>query len=190
MVNIAVFASGSGTNAENLIRYFQKSSLGKVVLIVTNNPEAGVIARAKQEGVSCYVSQFRSNDDIRALSEKLEKNNIQMIVLAGFLKLISQTLIDRYPNAIINIHPALLPKYGGKGMYGMRVHEAVIEAKENQSGITIHYVNAHYDEGAIIAQYTCPVFPQDIPSTLAKRIHELEYRHFPAEVEKLLEKAT
>lgn len=184
MQKIAVFASGSGTNCENLIKYFQKSTEIQVAVVVTNNPFAGVIERASDLETDCYINLFQTADDFQTLDEILDEYEISWIVLAGFLKLVPSEIIGRYGCKIINIHPALLPAYGGKGMYGMKVHEAVIEAGDKESGITIHYVNEKYDEGAIIAQHKCSVDPHDTAETLAAKIHELEYKHFPEEVEK------
>jgi phosphoribosylglycinamide formyltransferase-1 len=187
MKNIAIFASGNGTNAERIMDYFSDNDEINIRLVLTNNPKAGVIARAEKFGVPCRVfnrKEFYNTDKIDKL---LAENNIDFIVLAGFLWLIPTSIIQSFPNRIINIHPALLPEYGGKGMYGHRVHEAVIANGEKQSGITIHYVNELYDEGNIIFQATCEVKENDTPDSLAARIHELEYAHFPVVIEKLLE---
>jgi phosphoribosylglycinamide formyltransferase 1 len=186
MHKIAVFASGSGTNCENLIRYFQDSEKIEVAVVITNNPFAGVIERASNLDTDCFINLLKTTDDFQTLDDILDEYNIDWIVLAGFLKLVPRNLIIRYRQRMINIHPALLPAYGGKGMYGMKVHEAVIAAGEKQSGITIHYVNEHYDEGAIIEQFICPVLKNDTPEELARRIHELEHKHFPEVVEKVI----
>jgi phosphoribosylglycinamide formyltransferase 1 len=183
MKNIAVFASGSGTNCESMIHHFANSDVAEVCIVVTNNPFAGVIERAENLDVDCFINLFQTNDDLQTLFNVLEEYQVDWIVLAGFLKLIPHELISRFPNRIINIHPALLPKFGGKGMYGMNVHKAVLSSGDVQSGISIHYVNEKYDEGKIIAQFTCPVLPNDTPEKLAERIHELEYRHFSVTVE-------
>jgi phosphoribosylglycinamide formyltransferase-1 len=186
MKNIAIFASGNGTNAERIMDYFSADNEINIQLILTNNPKAGVIARAEKFGVPCRIfsrEDFYNSDKINKL---LAENNIDFIVLAGFLWLIPGSIIQSFPNRIINIHPALLPEYGGKGMYGHRVHEAVIANGDKQSGITIHYVNEHYDEGNIIFQATCQVKENDTPDNLASRIHELEYAHFPVVIEQLL----
>ncbi len=183
MKNLAVFASGSGTNCENLIHYFNESDYISVNLVITNNPYAGVIERTFDMGVDCYINLFKTEEDFKTLYEVLEEYDVDWIILAGFLKLIPEHLIKRFTGRIINIHPALLPKYGGKGMYGINVHKSVISSGEKESGISIHYVNEKYDEGDIIAQFTCPVFPDDSPETLAARVHELEYNHFPLVVE-------
>lgn len=183
---IAIFASGAGSNAQKIIDHFRENKRVKIALIVCNKPEAGVLKIAEKEGIPALLivkeQFFRGNAYVPALKEK----NIDLIVLAGFLWKIPVTLIQAYPGKIVNIHPALLPKYGGKGMYGQFVHAAVIAAGEKESGITIHYVDEHYDHGDIIFQAVCPVFSGDTPELLAKRIHELEHKHFPVVVEKLL----
>lgn len=184
--NIAIFASGSGTNAENIIRYFQKNNSIRVSLVLSNNSDAYVVERAYRLGVSCSVftkEDWTAGDEILAV---LQEAHIDFIVLAGFLVRVPDLLLHAYPNKIINIHPALLPKFGGKGMYGDRVHEAVVAAGEKETGITIHYINEHYDEGTIIFQATCPVLPDDSPESVAKKVHVLEYEHFPLVIERLL----
>ncbi|MBN1987993.1 MAG: phosphoribosylglycinamide formyltransferase [Bacteroidales bacterium] len=185
MKNIAVFASGSGSNAENIFNHFRGSSVAQVRLFLTENPSAYVLERAKRLGVRAVVfgmDEFRSGGVLQVLKEE----QVDFIVLAGFLKLIPSYLIDAYPNGIVNIHPALLPKFGGKGMYGDRVHAAVIAAGERESGITIHYVNHKYDEGKTIFQASCPVLATDSAADLAQRVHELEYKHFPTVIERVL----
>lgn len=179
MNNIAVFASGSGTNAENIIRFFRPSNNINVKLIVSNKPDAKVLKRAKKHDIDHFVfskDQFFRSDEIL---QQLIAYNIDFIILAGFLWLVPENLIKSYPDKIINIHPALLPKYGGKGMYGSRVHEAIIENGEKESGITIHYVNERYDEGNIIFQATCLIEEGDTAEDLASKVHKLEYEHFP-----------
>lgn len=185
MRRIAIFASGSGTNAENIIKYFSTSSKAKVELVLSNNREAYVLKRADALGVNTLF--FDRNDFYagRKVLDCLLGNNIDFIVLAGFLWLVPDNILAEYRNRIINIHPALLPKYGGKGMYGEKVHRAVIENKESESGITIHYVDSKYDEGSIIFQERCRVDPGDSAETLAKKIHELEYKYFPVVIEDL-----
>jgi len=181
--NIAIFASGSGTNAENIIKYFRNHPDISIQLVLSNNKNAYVLERAKNLGVESMVfnrNTFYHTDEIINI---LKNKKIEYIVLAGFLWLIPKHFICAFENRIINIHPALLPKYGGKGMYGMNVHKAVIENKEKQSGISIHYVNEQYDEGDIIFQATCPVTENDMPESLAGKIHELEYEHFPKVIE-------
>ena len=184
---IAIFASGSGTNAENIIHYFQaKQGETQVVLVVCNRQQAKVFDRAKQLDVSCiYMNKdaWVTGEEVMRL---LHEREIDFIVLAGFLARVPDIILQAYPRRIVNIHPSLLPKFGGKGMYGDRVHRAVLEAGEHESGITIQYVNEHYDEGDIIAQYRCPVLPEDTPEELAKRVHALEYEFYPQVVERLI----
>ncbi len=184
---IVLFASGSGTNAENLIRYFNQPDTGaRVILLMSNKEDARALERAKNSGVPVEVfdrHRFYETDEI---PRKLESMGTDLIVLAGFLWLVPQNLIRSFPRRIINIHPALLPKYGGKGMYGKRVHEAVLASGDKESGISIHYVDEIYDHGRIIAQHTCPVREGDTPESLAARVHELEYKYFPKAVEKVL----
>lgn len=185
--NIAIFASGNGTNAENIIRYFQaKQGETQVVLVVCNHWRPPVFDRAKRLDVSCiYMNKdawATGTEVLRLLGER----EIDFIALAGFLVRVPDVILQEYPRQIVNIHPSLLPKYGGKGMYGDRIHEAVIAAGEKESGITIHYINEHYDEGDIIAQYRCPVLPDDTPEELAQRVHALEYEHYPQIIERLM----
>ncbi|MCX8020958.1 MAG: phosphoribosylglycinamide formyltransferase [Chitinophagaceae bacterium] len=186
MKRIAVFASGTGSNAKKIIDHFRDSDLARVALIVCNKPGAGVIGIAESESIPVLLMEkekfFRGN----AYADELKKQQIDFIVLAGFLWKIPEVLIRAFPNKIVNIHPALLPKYGGKGMYGLHVHKAVLDNKEKQSGITIHYVDELYDHGEIIFQAYCEVKENDTPETLAKRVQALEHRHYPALVEKLL----
>ncbi len=186
MTRIAIFASGSGSNAENIATYFSVNKNVEVALILTNNPTAFVIERAKKLGIKSLI--FNKHDFLKTdeILHFLLKNNINLIVLAGFLLKIPENLIKAFPNKIINIHPALLPKYGGKGMYGDKVHQSVIEAKEKESGITIHYVNENYDDGKIIFQAKCSINPNDTAKDLANKIHALEYANFPKELEKLI----
>lgn len=182
---IAILASGSGSNAENIVNYFKDNQRVKIALFATENPKALVIERAKKLGVNCVVfsmDSFKNGDFINVLNSY----KVDFIVLAGFLKLVPEYLIDAYPNKIVNIHPALLPKYGGKGMYGNKVHEAVIAKNETESGITIHYVNNSYDEGGIIFQAKCSIDKNDTPETLAQKVHKLEYEHYPKIIESIL----
>ncbi len=185
MKKIAILASGSGSNAENIYNYFRNSKKVKIELILTNNKNAFVIERAKKLGIKCQIfskQELKSN----YVLDILQKNNVDFVVLAGFLLLIPSNIIEKYTNKIINIHPALLPKYGGKGMYGDIVHKAVIENKEKESGITIHYVNEKYDEGAIIFQAKYNIETTDTAELLAKKIHKLEYEHFPKVIDELI----
>lgn len=186
-VKIAIFASGSGSNAENLIHYFERSKHVDIVLILSNKPDAFVHERAKKlhiPSLSFTKNQFSESDYILKL---LQEKKIDLIILAGFLLKVPTNLIHAYPNRIINIHPALLPKYGGKGMYGQYVHEAVVAHNEKETGISIHYVNEHYDEGTIIFQAKCAVLPTDTADDVAQRVHQLEYEHFPKVVEKFIQ---
>ena len=190
MKNLLLFASGNGSNAENIIRYFHLKKTARVVAVFTNNPTAGVIKRATALQVAVEVvsrKDFR-NPDI--LIRKIERWQPDLLVLAGFLWKIPSELILRYPQKIINIHPALLPRFGGKGMYGRHVHEAVLAAGEKKSGITIHYVNEKYDDGQIIFQAETEIAPEETPETLAQKIHQLEYAHFPRVIEKILTNKT
>ena len=186
MKKVALFASGSGSNVQNISEYFATNPHVKINLILSNNPNAFVLERAKKLGIQTHVFTRDSFYNSHEIIKVLEKAQTDFIVLAGFLWLIPQYLIQAYPNKIINIHPALLPKYGGKGMYGSKVHEAVINNKEKESGITIHYVNEQYDEGSIIFQARCMVKPDDSPESVAKRIHELEYEYYPKIIEQLI----
>lgn len=189
MKNIAIFASGSGTNAENLIRFFRTHPSARVKLVLSNRSGARVLERAQSYDIETVVFDrdgFYRSDKVLII---LEERGIDFIVLAGFLWLVPDSILKRYDNKIVNIHPALLPKFGGKGMYGMRVHEAVIASGEKVSGITIHRVNSHYDQGDIVFQATCPVEPGETPESLARKIHELEYTHFPGVVETLLDQS-
>ncbi|QLE00903.1 phosphoribosylglycinamide formyltransferase [Galbibacter sp. BG1] len=185
MKSIVIFASGSGTNAENIIKYFEGSTTASVTLIMSNKKEAKVLDRANNYGKSAisFNKTAFTNGHILQLLTSLQPD---LIVLAGFLWKVPSNLIEAFPNKIINIHPALLPKYGGKGMYGMRVHEAVVANKETISGITIHYVNENYDEGNIIFQAETAITPTDTPEDVAHKIHQLEYLHFPKIIEKVL----
>lgn len=187
-IRIAIFASGAGSNAQKIIDHFKNSDHIKISLIVCNKPGAGVLTIAEKENIPSFLIDkekfFRGN----AYTDVLKQAGIDFLVLAGFLWKIPDALIQAYPGKIINIHPALLPNYGGKGMYGNFVHEAVIAAGEKESGITIHYVDGHYDNGDIIFQARCPVLENDTASILASRIHQLEHEHYPRVIEKLLAK--
>ena len=179
MKKIAIFASGSGSNAENIIQYFAQKPQFCVKSVFCNVPDAYVLERAKKYRIPSFVfnrEEFRNPDKV---FRQLQEQEIDFIVLAGFLWLMPSFITAAWPNKIVNIHPALLPAYGGKGMYGHHVHEAVIAAGEKESGITIHHVNDHYDQGAIIFQAKCPVLPTDTPDDLAARVPDLEYRYFP-----------
>ncbi|MFV0587247.1 phosphoribosylglycinamide formyltransferase [Bacteroides reticulotermitis] len=184
--NIAIFASGSGTNAENIIRYFQGNDSVSISLVLSNKRDAYVLERAERLQVPGCVflkEDWITGDKVLAI---LQEYGIDFIVLAGFLIRVPDLLLHAYPNKIINIHPALLPKFGGKGMYGDRVHQAVIAAEEKESGITIHYINEHYDEGDVIFQAACPVLPSDTPDDVAKKVHVLEYTHYPILIDRIV----
>ncbi len=183
---IAVFASGSGSNAERMVEHFNKTVEKRVVLILTNNPRAFVLERARRLGVPSVVfdrNELRSGRVLQILRE----HDIDVVVLAGFLWLVPEAIIRAYRGRIVNIHPALLPRYGGKGMYGLHVHRAVIGNGEKESGITIHQVNEEYDKGDILFQARCPVLPGDTPEALQERVHALEYEHYPRVVEELID---
>ncbi len=186
MKNIAIFASGSGTNAENIIKYFANNKEIKVAIVLSNNRNVGVHGRVNKLGVPSYVFTRDEFVEGTPVIEKLAEYKVSFIVLAGFMNKISDTLLKAFPDKIINIHPALLPKYGGKGMYGMHVHEAVVSAGDKESGITIHYINEHYDEGAVIFQAKCSVLPTDTPDDVAMKVHALEYKFYPEIIEKIL----
>lgn len=186
MIKIAILASGSGSNAENIATYFKTKNTAEVALIISNKPNAYVLERAKKLDIESMVINRQSFYHSENLIDELKARNIEWLVLAGFLWLVPKYLIQAFPNHIINIHPALLPKYGGKGMYGMNVHKAVVAAQEKETGITIHYVNEVYDEGKVIFQATCEVQQEDTPDDVAQKIHQLEYRHFPVIIENLL----
>ena len=186
--NIAIFASGAGTNAANIIRYFSEKRTAHIALIVSNNSTAGVLKIAEQNGIPVLLLEKEKFFRGDAYVPELRHAAIDFIVLAGFLWKLPSALINAYRNNIINIHPALLPKHGGKGMYGNFVHEAVLLTKETESGITIHFVDEVYDNGKIIFQTTCPIYENDTTETLAKRIHELEYKFFPVVIEEVIAK--
>ena len=186
MHRIAIFASGSGTNAERIVTYFREHPSIEVALILSNKADAYVLERARNLGIPVAVfdrQQFRDSDIVLNI---LKNNRIDFIVLAGFLWLAPNHLLNTFHGRILNIHPALLPKYGGKGMYGMNVHEAVIASGDTESGITIHQVNERYDRGDIVFQARCPVLPGDTPETLANRVHLLEYEYYPIVIEQQL----
>ena len=184
-INIAIFASGSGSNAENIIHYFENSNQFSFPVIISNKPEAYVHERARKLKISTVTFERKDFETGEKILELLHTNNIDAIVLAGFLLKVPSLIIQAYPDKIINIHPALLPKYGGKGMYGDRVHKAVKQSGDTESGITIHYVNEKYDEGNIIFQAKCTVTADDTAETDAHKVHALEYEHFPKVIERI-----
>lgn len=187
-IRLAILASGSGSNAENICHYFTPEKKVEIPIIISNKADAYVHKRAEKLGIpSMTLSKSDLGDSVKLLSV-LREYRIDFIVLAGYLLCVPKEVVEAFPNRIVNIHPALLPKFGGKGMYGERVHEAVVEAGEKESGITIHYVNEHYDEGNIVFQAKCPVLPDDTPDTVASKVHALEYQHFPSVIDQILKK--
>ncbi|MBQ5893915.1 MAG: phosphoribosylglycinamide formyltransferase [Rikenellaceae bacterium] len=186
MNNIAIFASGKGSNMVQITRKFEQSESISVRLVVASRASAGVLEHAKSLGVESVI--FTKNDlaNPETLLTELRARNIEWLVLAGWLLLLPAEIIEAYRGRIINVHPSLLPEFGGRGMFGHHVHEAVIAAGRTRSGITIHLVDEHYDQGSILAQFECEVLPDDTPQTLEARIHELEYRHYPEQIEKLI----
>ncbi len=184
---IAYFASGSGTNVENIVSYLQSKNITTESLILCNKPTAVVFERAEKLGIESFLFDAVSLDSGNVL-QKLKKFQPDLIILAGFVLLIPDNIIQEFPNRIINIHPALLPNYGGKGMYGKRVHEAVLANNEKQSGITIHYIDENYDKGKYILKASCPVIDGETIESLSEKIHLLEYEHYPKIVEHLLNK--
>jgi formyltetrahydrofolate-dependent phosphoribosylglycinamide formyltransferase len=186
VTHIAIFASGAGSNAQKIIDHFRGNEAVKIALIVCNNPVAGVLTIAQKEQIPYLLIEKKRFATEDAYVPELTNYQVDFIVLAGFLWKVPNTLISQYPDKIINIHPALLPKYGGKGMYGSKVHEAVITAGEKESGITIHFVDELYDHGNIILQATCPINEKDTADTLAQKIHVLEHRHYPEVIDRLL----
>lgn len=188
-VNIAIFASGNGSNAENILKHFEgKGDVAKIRVVMCNNAKAYVLERAAKYGVPTVVFSKKEMEESEKVEKTLEGYGIDFIVLSGFMLKIPEKMVRKYPNRIVNIHPALLPKYGGKGMYGDHVHEAVLAAGEKESGITIHYANEQYDSGDILFQATCPVEKEDTVETLAQRVHQLEYAHFPSVIEETVKK--
>ncbi len=183
MVNIAIFVSGGGTNCENIIKYFEGSEKVRIVLVVSNEANAGAIARAQRLGVPSVVVPKARFNDREVILPLLEEYSVDFIVLAGFLLVVPGFLIDEYDHRMINLHPALLPKYGGMGMYGHHVHEAVKAAGEKETGMTVHWVSRDVDGGEIIAQFSTPIGPEDTPDDIAAKEHVLEMEHFPQVIE-------
>ncbi|MBI1315499.1 phosphoribosylglycinamide formyltransferase [bacterium] len=182
MKRIAIFGSGKGTNAENIIQHFSDSDVARVTLVLSNRKDAGILKRAKEHSIP---GMFFSIDELNngTVLSKLKASAIDLIVLAGFLKKIPADLLSEFPNRVVNIHPALLPDYGGEGMYGMHVHRAVVENEEEETGITIHFVNEDYDEGEVIFQDSVEVDLEDSPEDVAYKVQELEHRHYPSVIE-------
>ena len=187
MKRIVVFASGNGSNAARIIRHFNEGNKARVVAVICNNPNAYVLQRAAELKVPGYIFENEKLKNADELLQKLKELKSDLIVLAGFLKLMPELIISHFPNRIINIHPALLPKYGGRGMYGMRVHQAVYDAHEKETGITIHYVNEKYDDGKIIFQERVAIDENDTPETIAHKIGELESKNFCRVIESLID---
>jgi phosphoribosylglycinamide formyltransferase-1 len=185
-MNVAIFASGTGSNAKKIIEYFKDSPDVRVALIVSNKKDAGVLDIAREHDLPTQVIDRQMFYETQDLLGILKKHKIGFVVLAGFLWLVPSYLVKSFPKKMLNIHPALLPKFGGKGMYGMRVHEAVKETGETETGITIHFLNEHYDEGNIVFQISCPVSPDDSPADIARKVQQLEHRHFSFVIEKLI----
>lgn len=185
MKKIAIFASGLGTNARKIIEHFGNLPIAEIALVVTNNPTAKVVDIAHEFDIPVLVLNRREFND-GSFTSVLDSYHIDLIILAGFLWLIPPEVVRAYPNKIVNIHPALLPKYGGKGMYGMFVHQAVARSGDKETGITVHYANENYDEGHVIAQFTCSVVPGDSPENIAKKVQKLEHLHFAGVIEQLI----
>ena len=187
-IRIALFASGSGTNVENIANYFNGKTTAKPVCVLCNKPDAFVLERAKRLNLDSLTFNRADFNDGEKIMEYLRKNEIDLIVLAGFLWLVPEYLIKEYPNRIVNIHPALLPKFGGKGMYGMHVHEAVKKSGETETGITIHLIDGNYDKGNTVFQAKVQVSPSDSPDDIANKVHKLEYEYYPKVIEEIAEK--
>lgn len=186
MHRIAIFASGSGTNAEQIINHFKSHPSIEVTLVVSNNQKAKVLERAKKVNVAAFVFTRSEFYESELVLHKLQENEIDLIVLAGFMWLVPEYLVSTYSDKIINVHPALLPKFGGKGMYGMNVHRAVKASGETETGITIHLVNEEYDKGKILHQAICAVSKEDTPESIAEKVHQLEYANFPTQIEQFI----
>ena len=186
MRNIAIFASGTGSNARKIIEYFKTSARARVALVVSNKKDAGVLDIAREHNIPGRVIDRRMFYETEEVLDLLRRYKIDFVVLAGFLWLIPPYLVKSYHRRMVNIHPALLPKHGGKGMYGMRVHEAVKASGDSETGITIHFVNEHYDEGDFVFQERCRVDPADSPAGIARKVQQLEHRHFPEVIEQLI----
>lgn len=186
MKNIVLFASGSGSNVQNIAQYFKKSKTVRIALVITNNPKAGVITRCESLELPLLYLSKEGFSQSKMLKSLLAGLSVDLIVLAGFLLKIPKDLVAAYPKKIINIHPALLPKYGGKGMYGMHVHQAVKAHKEKQTGISIHYVNDYYDQGTLIFQAKTNINPTDLPEHIATKVKALEAQYYPAIIDQLL----
>jgi phosphoribosylglycinamide formyltransferase 1 len=183
---IAIFASGNGTNAENIINHFKNNDLAEVFLVLSNSKKAKVIEKAAKHNIKTVLFTSDELHDEDGILKTLLSHNIDFIILAGFLLKFPKHILDYFPDRVINIHPALLPKYGGKGMYGMHIHNAVVENREEETGITIHYVNENYDEGKVIFQAKTKIYNKDTPDLVAEKIHKLEKEHFPKVIESII----
>ncbi|HOX78047.1 MAG TPA: phosphoribosylglycinamide formyltransferase [Bacteroidales bacterium] len=190
MINIAIFASGNGSNAQNIAEYFQNHPAIRVSLILANKPDAFVLERAKNLGIPSHVFNRKEFYETNDVLQVLLDHHTDFIVLAGFLWFVPDNLLSNFSRKIINIHPALLPRHGGKGMYGDKVHKAVIESGDKVTGITIHFVNDHYDEGEVIFQESIPVIPGDTSESIAQKVHQLEYLHFPRIIEEVIKSSS
>jgi len=188
ITHLAILASGSGSNAENIFNYFSPRKDVQISLIVSNNTGAIVHTRAERLGIPSITLSKSELADANFMLDIFRKYEIDLVILAGYLLRIPHGLIEAFPNRILNIHPALLPKFGGKGMYGDNVHRAVVEAGEKESGITVHYVNENYDQGAIIFQTYCSVLEKDTPEDVAEKVHALEYKHYPVIIDQIIQK--
>lgn len=187
MKRISLFASGSGSNVENIAQFFEQNKNVEIASVLTNNKNAGVIERCKLLGIPLMYLSAEALQKPGFIKDLLLAQKVDLIVLAGYLKKVPDDLIDAFEQKIVNIHPALLPKYGGKGMYGMHVHNAVKDARDKESGISIHYVDGHYDNGDLIEQHTVLLSESDTPEEIANKVHQLEYEHFPKAIAKLLD---
>ena len=187
MTNFAIFASGGGSNARKIIEHFKGSSVGRVALVVSNKANAGVLSIAEEHGIPTQIIDRQGFYETEQILELLKEHKIGFVVLAGFLWLVPGYLVRAFPRRILNIHPALLPKFGGKGMYGHHVHEAVKASGETETGMTIHFVNEHYDEGDIVFQARCPVSKEDSPEDIARNVLALEHRYFPETIERVIQ---
>ncbi len=188
MINIAIFASGTGSNAQNIFNQFKAEPKAHIALIVSNKDDAGVLEFAEQHEIPYAILGKDEMDDEETVMATLEYHKIDFIVLAGYLLLVPQYLIKAFPSRIVNIHPALLPAHGGKGMYGMKVHEAVKAAGDDETGITMHYVNEHFDEGETIAQMRCDIAPNDTADDIRRKVQALEHEHYPQVIKDLVKK--
>lgn len=183
---IAIFASGKGTNTENIINHFKNSDLAEVFLVLSNKNDAKVLSKATNYNIKTTTFTKEELNENNGVLKMLQKHNIDLIILAGFLLKFPENILEHYPERVINIHPALLPKYGGKGMYGMHIHNALVENREKETGITIHFVNQNYDEGRIIFQAKTEISTEDTPEQVAEKIHKLEKEHFPKVIESII----